>query len=147
VSSSLLDELEQRYAPPDHAVFKLVPPIFDARAQEFYAQIGEPVVTIDSFWPTYRLLLRSFHEHRVASPEFQLLLSTHEEHCHSIHEEPPVEIQPGLKPLRHDGMVFGHLNANGSNEDESLIFVEPRAAEFTDSDSGSDIHDSDVESL
>jgi hypothetical protein len=130
------------YAPPDHPVFKLVPPIFDARAQAFYAEIGEPVLTIESFWPTYRLLLRSFHEHCVASPEFQVLLSTHEENCRSIHEEPPLEIQPGLKPLQHDGMVFGHLNA-----DESLVFVEPMAAEFTDSDSGSNIHDSDVESL
>jgi hypothetical protein len=40
-------------------------------------------------------------------------------------------------------MVFRHLDANGSNKDESLIFAELRAAEFTDSDSGSD---SDVES-
>jgi hypothetical protein len=49
--------MEQLYAPPDHAVFTLVPPTFHERATEVYLSIGEPEVTVKSFWDIYLSLL------------------------------------------------------------------------------------------
>jgi hypothetical protein len=49
--------MEQLYAPPGHAVFTLVPPTFHERATELYLSIGEPEVTVKSFWDIYRTLL------------------------------------------------------------------------------------------
>ena len=54
--------MEQLYAPPDHAVFTLVPPTFHERATELYLSIGEPEVTIKSFWDIYRDLLGKLQE-------------------------------------------------------------------------------------
>jgi hypothetical protein len=54
--------MERLYAPPDHAVFTLVPPTFHERATELYLSIGEPEVTVGTFWDIYRDLLRRLRE-------------------------------------------------------------------------------------
>jgi hypothetical protein len=62
VPSELVDEAEQLFAPPDHPVFQLVPPLFGKRIAHLYNTIGRPTVTSDSFWAIYRALLTSFGE-------------------------------------------------------------------------------------
>ena len=54
--------MEQRYASPDHPVFTLVPPTFHERAMELYQSIGEPEVTVGSFWDIYRKMLGKLRE-------------------------------------------------------------------------------------
>ena len=54
--------MEQLYAPPDHAVFTLVPHTFHERATELYLSIGEPEVTVRTFWDIYREILGRLRE-------------------------------------------------------------------------------------
>ncbi|KII92463.1 hypothetical protein PLICRDRAFT_678606 [Plicaturopsis crispa FD-325 SS-3] len=58
--SSLFDEMEQQWAPPEHPIFQLVPPTFAAQANELYRQLGNPLVSGDTFWAVYRSLLQAF---------------------------------------------------------------------------------------
>ncbi|KAE9393107.1 hypothetical protein BT96DRAFT_999737 [Gymnopus androsaceus JB14] len=58
ISPELINELQQEYAPPDHEVFQLTPPIFDDAAQTVYAQMNCPKVNHQSFWVVYRDMLR-----------------------------------------------------------------------------------------
>ncbi|KAJ6568517.1 hypothetical protein B0H19DRAFT_939041 [Mycena capillaripes] len=48
------------YAPPDHEVFELVPKDFAKLATEFYAQIGNPLITRTNVWDIYMALLACF---------------------------------------------------------------------------------------
>jgi len=54
--------MEQLYAPPDHPVFTLVPRAFHERAKDVYQSIGEPEVTVKSFWDIYRKILGILQE-------------------------------------------------------------------------------------
>ena len=54
--------MEELYAPPDHAVFTLVPPTFHERVSELYLSIGEPEVTVGTFWEIYCNLLGRLRE-------------------------------------------------------------------------------------
>ncbi|KAF8218486.1 hypothetical protein L208DRAFT_1350965, partial [Tricholoma matsutake] len=58
VPSELLDEVEALYAPQDHPVFELVPHTFHERADNLYAAIGQPAITVETFWDIYLDLLK-----------------------------------------------------------------------------------------
>lgn len=62
VPSELFDEMEVRFAPPDHPVFELVPPPFHEYVSSIYTAIGQPEVTIDTFWNVFRDLLERLRE-------------------------------------------------------------------------------------
>jgi hypothetical protein len=62
VPPDLFDEIEDLYAPPGHPVFELVPPAFHEHVANLYALIGQPEVTIETFWNIYRALLGRLHE-------------------------------------------------------------------------------------
>ena len=66
VSSSLLDRVQAKYAPPDHPVFQLSPPWFEHRAQGIYDLLKRPEVTFKTLWDVYLeiwpLLLEIQHE-------------------------------------------------------------------------------------
>jgi hypothetical protein len=62
VPDSLFDEMEAKYAPPEHDVFHLTPPPFDSRANKYYEKMGRPPVTSNSFWDVYQQLLAVFQE-------------------------------------------------------------------------------------
>ncbi|KAF9058918.1 hypothetical protein BDP27DRAFT_1186897, partial [Rhodocollybia butyracea] len=57
VSPQLISELWHEYAPPNHEVFLLTPPAFNAAANIVYAHMGHPDVDHHSFWSVYRNLL------------------------------------------------------------------------------------------
>jgi hypothetical protein len=137
VSPSLLDDIEEIYAPPDHPVFKLVPDAFQAHAERYYEQMGDPVITSDTFWQIYQELLQKFKDHGIIDNDIILILENHHAHCTAIHEEEPVPILPGLRNLRNGDNVVGAaaVVAAPAVPDSSMLFVEPEAADFTDTDS------------
>ena len=139
ISPSLIDDLEKIYAPPDHPVFELVPPAFESRAVVFYANMGNPVITHDTFWATYQQLLQHFLADCPQDQRIQHVLASHEGHCRSVAEEDPGVILPGLKKLRNAADAVGP--AAGMINDESLVFVEPEYAEFSDLDDEADSYD------
>jgi hypothetical protein len=132
VTPGLIADLENMYAPPDHPVFELVPPAFESQAKIFYASMGDPIITRDNFWATYQRLLQSFRDQPVANQDLQAVLAGHDEHCRSIAEEDPGVILPGLKELRDGADAVGPAAAMIG--DDSLTFMEPERADFSDSD-------------
>jgi hypothetical protein len=57
VPDNVFDQAEQIWAPPDHAVFELVPPVVNEKIQFIYDQLDRPEVNIETFWPVYRHML------------------------------------------------------------------------------------------
>jgi hypothetical protein len=130
---TLLDEMEQLYAPPDHPVFQLVPLAFREHAETFYLRLGRPVVNFASFWRIYSQLLHEFKQHRTNEPGSGLeeVLTNHKEYSQRIEGGDDVPLLQGLKELRNGGNVIGSVAGAASS---SVAFVEPEEAEFTDSD-------------
>ena len=54
---SLFDAMEQKYAPPEHPVFELVPPAFEIRAQHYYSAQKLEAVGSKTFWNIYSAFL------------------------------------------------------------------------------------------
>jgi hypothetical protein len=142
----LLDEMEQLYAPPGHAVFTLVPPTFHERATELYLSIGEPEVTVRTFWDIYRNLLGRLRE--PMDDQLTEVLNTFQANLDNNAED--MALLPNMEPFR----LGQPLNLGGkstymggleeSSEALPLDFNRPGAefALFTDSESD----DSDNES-
>jgi hypothetical protein len=88
--------MEQLYAPPDHPVFTLVPPTFHERVMELYMSIGEPEVTVGTFWDIYRELLGRLRE----SVDDQLtdVLSTFQANVDNSAED--MALLPNMEPFR-----------------------------------------------
>lgn len=62
VPPALFDEMEAHFAPPDHPVFELVPLPFHEHVSNIYTTIGQPEVTIETFWNVFRELLERLRE-------------------------------------------------------------------------------------
>ena len=60
--------MEAQYSPPDHPVFQLVPPLFLMRAEAFYEDAGQPIISSDTFWDVYRDILTRFRQIGQAGP-------------------------------------------------------------------------------
>jgi len=86
----------QLYAPPNHPVFTLVPPTFHERVAELYRSIGEPEVTVGTFWDIYRNLLG-----RLREPEHDQLtdiLETFQVNVNNSAED--MDLLPNMEPFR-----------------------------------------------
>lgn len=92
----LLDEMEALYAPPDHPVFQLVPPIFHERATELYLAIGQPELNIDTFWNVYRNLLNMLRGQR--DDQLTNSLTSYEAEVDSAPTDLP--LLPNMEPFR-----------------------------------------------
>ncbi|KAI9058419.1 hypothetical protein FKP32DRAFT_1582018 [Trametes sanguinea] len=104
VTPDLLSEMEARWAPPDHAVFQLVPPDFHALASTLYERIGKPLVTSGTAWTVYSAMmeaLRNLDE----LPDLTQALATRD-----AAEEEELTLLDGLRDLRHGE---GAPNADG----------------------------------
>ena len=143
VSDELLDRLEQQYAPRDHAVFQLVPLEFDQWANMYYAEMDKPVVNSTTFWDIYLQMLKRFQTNDEANMDLLTVISAHSDVIRDVNDE-ILEVLPGLKELREGGAVVGKQHVDGDLQVASGSSV---LVEFTDSDSdsGSDIADSDSE--
>ncbi|KAF8076956.1 hypothetical protein FPV67DRAFT_1715799 [Lyophyllum atratum] len=60
VDAEAIDYMRGLYAPPDNAVFELVPPSFESFAQALYETMGSPLVTRDNVWDVYHSLKQRF---------------------------------------------------------------------------------------
>lgn len=49
----MLSEAEEKWTPNDDPIFQLVPPAFQVIVSECYDDLGQPVVTFDTFWEIY----------------------------------------------------------------------------------------------
>ena len=107
VPPELLDEVEAQYAPPNHPVFQLAPQAFDQRAHDLYADIGEPVVSSDTFWDIYRQLLQRFHESE-SDHELLPIITAHSEDMQTLEEEnAQMDLLPNMKPFRNGNNIVG----------------------------------------
>jgi hypothetical protein len=142
----LIDEVEQLFAPPDHPVFQLVPPIFEQRIVHLYREIGSPVVTSDSFWVIYRHLLARFQAMN-EDAELAAFLTTHEANTRTIEEggipllPNQQELRPGANLVSSDGESYRYDGGatepplpNGWMLDNAVdAATGPEYADFTDS--------------
>ncbi|OBZ74272.1 hypothetical protein A0H81_05042 [Grifola frondosa] len=76
VNPEHLAEVRNKYAPPLHPVFHLVPSAFALRAAEFYQELGSPVLDRDNIWTIYSELLSCFVAYD-DDAELHTILSTH----------------------------------------------------------------------
>ena len=134
VPNSLFDEMEEKYAPPDHDVFHLTPPPFDSHANKYYEEMGQPPVSSNSFWNVYQQLLSLFWGAEL-SDDLTKVLSDLENHTEQIAKE-KADVLPGLKPLRLGATVVGDGFIDG---DESELEVS-----MTESDSGEEAGSSSI---
>ncbi|KAG2121119.1 hypothetical protein DEU56DRAFT_873841 [Suillus clintonianus] len=144
VPSALFDEVEAIYAPPNHPVFDLVPPLFEQRAQYLYTSLGKPQVSSDSFWNVYQMLLAQFLAIE-GEDDLTVLLS---QGIVEPEDEDDLPQNAGLVgPVGYQymgGMVNPPTQALhgvqdwGSQGEDQVDEDQPEVAEFTDSDSESD---------
>ena len=52
----MFDHMQAKWAPPDHAVFQLVPPQFAAVMERLYGVLGSPVVDDKTFWNVFQAM-------------------------------------------------------------------------------------------
>lgn len=55
-----IEQVRQRFAPPDDPVFELVPPMFDHHANILFESMGRPVINENNVWDVYNDLLHRF---------------------------------------------------------------------------------------
>ena len=130
--------MEALYAPPDHPVFKLVPPLFHEQVSQLYIAIGQPEVTINSFWDIYRGLLEQLHHGR--DEWLSTVLDSHKETLGRDQEDMP--LLPGMDPFRlgqllqpgRQGQYIGGLDDTALGSALSKFGVE--YAEFTSDEEG-----------
>ncbi|KAJ7030326.1 hypothetical protein C8F04DRAFT_1367784 [Mycena alexandri] len=119
------------HAPPDHEVFELVPKDFAKLVTEFYAQIGNPLITRTNVWDIYMVLLARFEHldnlHRIPAQldeqwGYSLTMARDD-------YEDDLALIPNLTPLHNgsevvgpDGYYYmgGVNNGLGLNDEQSL---------------------------
>lgn len=88
--------MEKLYAPPDHPVFVLVPPTFHEHAMEIYQSIGEPEVTVGTFWDIYCDILERLRE--PVDDQLTDVLSTFQVNVNNSAED--MALLPNMQPFR-----------------------------------------------
>ena len=141
-SADVFDEMAEIYAPPDHPVFQLVPPLFGELANKHYAAIGEPIVTSDTFWDIYQNVLECFRH----SPDEELNgILADSDRQETAAQDDGLPVLPDMQPFRNGEPVVvagkrsqyvGGLVASGSTQ--TTIQDEREYADFTSSDDDSD---------
>ena len=118
VPDSLFDEMEAKYAPPDHNVFQLTPPPFDSCTNKYYEEMGWPPVCSNSFWNVYQQLLALFWGAQ-PSDDLTEVLSDLENRSEQIVKE-KVDVLLGLKALRVGVTVVGDGIIDDDNSDSGV---------------------------
>ena len=73
VRQEFLDEMRNKYAPPDHHCFELVPPEFAATVAELYGPQGMPKISMNNAWQEYARVLAFVSGKQIfIPPEFGL---------------------------------------------------------------------------
>ncbi len=72
-----MKDAEEKWAPPDHPVFELVPPAFDKFINGIYDMAGNPTVKFAQFWGIYKHMLALAEAHVQYSPDVAAILDMH----------------------------------------------------------------------
>ena len=124
--------MEQKYAPPEHPVFELVPPVFEIRAQHYYSVLKLEAVGSKTFWNIYSALLHAFKSDSAMDDQLSPVLAEVERSTHIDQlEGDKIDMLPGLKPFRAGGTAVGD-GGNGNDSDDSIY------VSMTESENGDD---------
>jgi hypothetical protein len=123
--------MEVTYVPPDHPVFNLVPPVFHERADQAYTTIGQPDITVETFWSVYRDVLQRLRQG--TDETLTEVLSRYEDSCGQDNDDMP--LLPNVEPFRLGQPLIEKGNAayiGGLDESECLSSVTKLCPEYAD---------------
>ena len=110
VPAELVDRLEAEFAPCNHPVFQLTPPLFHECAVVFYARIGSPVITFKTFWDTYHQLLQCFlQDSEIHDEAMSSLISSQHVQAQEV-ERDLIPLIEGMRELQQGDQVIGCPN-------------------------------------
>jgi hypothetical protein len=144
VDAHHLNEVRSMYAPPEHSCFDLVPHAFAVKAEEFYSNVGRPVVTRDNVWDTYLALLAYF---RALKPDNELEVAlVAKSVIPAVGEDPDGDKHMDLLPYKRlregdrvigidDEQVLEGPDNMGGEENSDVDVGELEPNEWTDSSS------------
>ena len=119
---SLFDAMEQKYAPPEHPVFELVPPAFEIRAQHYYSAQKLEAVGSKTFWNIYSAFLHAFKSESGTDNLLSPVLAEVERSTHVDQLEcNKIDMLPRLKPFRAGGKAVG--DGGDGNDSDHLLYV------------------------
>lgn len=104
----LFDELEGMFAPPDHDVFQLVPPVFGHWINIFYDSMDRPRISEDNFWPTYVQLKQSFIEKAEAMIDMAPVFKVFPLAMELVLKE-KLDVTPGLNQAPNPNEMHPHM--------------------------------------
>jgi hypothetical protein len=122
--------MENEWAPPDHEVFRLVPPEFDYHAQTLYAMIGSPVVNHKSIIPVFCRLRDAFLPFEAEHPLVRYAASLDQEYDR---DKNGVAIMPGLRDMRPGDELGNNPGLWRWGDDDELPMIEIEETEEEDS--------------
>jgi hypothetical protein len=140
VPPTLIDEAEALYAPRDHPVLQLVPPLFNTQVTSHYNALGRPTVTFDTFWIIYRQLVAQFR----MVPNDNTLASILRDHTDTVSNgaNDEIPLMENQKEFRNGGRVVGDCQSEPEDPPSSV-----EQATFSDIDNPDQLDDvSEVES-
>ena len=136
--------MEALYAPPNHPVFELVPPAFHEHISNLYAAIGQPEVTVETFWDIFRDLLGRLRE----GPDEHLteITTCYDATCRQESDD-IMPLLPNMEAFRLGQPLDLGPNANyiGGLDDPVLADGVPEFAVFTDSEGEESENDEDAD--
>lgn len=132
--------MEQKYAPPDHPVFELVPPTFGIQAQHYYSALKLDAVSSKTFWNIYSALLHAFKSGMDEDNELSSILAEVEKSTHIDQLEcDKIDMLPGLKPFRAGGTAVGDGGDGGDeNDSDQSIYVPMTESEDEEAGDGNE---------
>jgi hypothetical protein len=69
VPQELFDTAEQQFAPTDHPVFQLVPPVVKTVLDTLYHELGSPRVTYNLLWDVYNSMVALWDQYVQDNPD------------------------------------------------------------------------------
>ncbi|KAH9924836.1 hypothetical protein B0H21DRAFT_712436 [Amylocystis lapponica] len=91
----------------DHPVFELVPRDFEVLIKQLYTQVGEPVISRETFWEIYIELLTCLRSMPMDDLDFN---DTPHSHAYDHGHDDPIPLLQGLRDLRHGDEAAGPRN-------------------------------------
>lgn len=134
MTEDILREAEEKWACPGDPVYELTPPTFQSQVEQFYEELGSPIVGKESFWDIYLALVEKFETIEV--PE---MLRSEWAQADQSAFEVQVDLIEG-KPVRReeadvdDLFSSGSSNEGGEQNDGDAWDEESLYASFSDDD-------------
>ncbi|KAI6009124.1 hypothetical protein EDC04DRAFT_2581747 [Pisolithus marmoratus] len=111
VSPAAIEQVQQLYVVPNHAVFDLIPPSLNMYMEECYVQLGCPSISHTSAWTVYRAILGMMQQ----CENVPAILSTTDDHISVDVKE--FDLLLGLHDLHEmEGYMGGVANGLGLHE-------------------------------